>query len=213
MTEPSDKVDHSYDLVAEDYAAKYLNEFDYKPLDRELLTRFANAVVGLGRVCDLGCGPGQVARFLKSHKVDVFGVDVSQGMVQQAAAANPTIKFQQGDMRHLNVSDASLAGIAAFYAIIHIPQDEVLAVLKELHRTLQPAGLLLLTFHKGTEIRHLDEFFGKPVSLDFRFFESSFMEQQLQASGFVVEDVVERAPYPDVEAQTNRVYIFARKPA
>lgn len=213
MSEPNDQVDHSYDLVAEDYAAKYLNEFDYKPLDRELLTRFANAVVGLGHVCDLGCGPGQVARFLKSHKVDVFGVDVSQGMVQQAAAANPTIKFYQGDMRHLDVPDASLAGIAAFYAIIHIPQAEVLAVLKELYRTLQPAGLLLLTFHKGTEIRHLAEFFGKPVSLDFRFFERSFMEQQLQASGFVVQDVIERAPYPDVEAQTNRVYIFARKPA
>ncbi|MBX3086788.1 MAG: class I SAM-dependent methyltransferase [Anaerolineae bacterium] len=211
MAESIDNVDSSYDQVAGDYAAKYLNEFDYKPLDRELLTRFAHAVAGRGRVCDLGCGPGQVARFLKSHRVDVFGVDVSAGMVQQARAANPTIKFQQGDMRHLDLPDASLAGIAAFYAIIHIPQAEVPTVLRELHRVLQPAGLLLLTFHKGDEIRHIEEFFGKHVSLDFRFFQRPFMEEQLRASGFLIEDVIEREPYLDVEAQTNRVYIFARK--
>jgi SAM-dependent methyltransferase len=209
----SDQVDSSYDQVAGEYTAKYLNEFDYKPMDRELLTRFANAVAGRGRVCDLGCGPGQVARFLKAHKVDVFGVDVSAGMVQQASAANPTIQFQQGDMRHLDVQDASLAGIAAFYSIIHIPQAELPAVFKELHRVLQPDGLLLLTFHRGDEIRHFDEFFGKRVSLDFRFFQTAFIEAALQAVGFIIEDVIERAPYPDVEAQTNRVYLFARKPA
>jgi hypothetical protein len=36
----------------------------------------------------------------------------------------------------------------------------------------------------------------------------------LEAAGFTTEEVVEREPYaPEVEHQSRRAYIFARKPA
>ena len=38
------------------------------------------------------------------------------------------------------------------------------------------------------------------------------MEGYVKAAGFDIEDTIERPPYEDVEAQTQRVYIFARKP-
>jgi len=38
------------------------------------------------------------------------------------------------------------------------------------------------------------------------------MEDYVKAAGFEIEDSIERLPYKDVEAQTQRVYIFARKP-
>src|SRR5258708_41019 len=208
-----DETQAGYDSVAGEYADKYLNEFDHKPLDRQLLDRFADQVRDKGRACDLGCGPGQVARYLKSSGVDVMGIDLSPQMVEQARKLNPGIPFQQGDMRHLDLPDAALAGMAAFYCIIHIPREDVIAVLRELNRVLMPDGLLLLTFHAGEQTLHRDEFFGKPVSLDFRFFTREDMEGKLQAAGFLIDEVVERGPYPEVETQTNRVYIFARKPA
>ena len=52
----------SYDRLAEHYAEKFEHELAHKPFDREQLTRFADRVRGQGRVCDLGCGPGQIAR-------------------------------------------------------------------------------------------------------------------------------------------------------
>jgi trans-aconitate methyltransferase len=51
-----------YDRIAEDYARHIYGELAHKPLDRELLRRFAARM--RGQVCDMGCGPGQVARFL-----------------------------------------------------------------------------------------------------------------------------------------------------
>src|SRR5436305_1224580 len=54
----------SYDRVAGLYAEKYLHEFDHKAVDRDLLDRFAERVKERGPVLDLGCGPGQVARYL-----------------------------------------------------------------------------------------------------------------------------------------------------
>jgi hypothetical protein len=51
----------SYDQLADEYARRIFNELHHKPLDRELLDRFATEVSGHGEVCDMGCGPGHVA--------------------------------------------------------------------------------------------------------------------------------------------------------
>jgi SAM-dependent methyltransferase len=200
-----------YSRVAGEYAARIYDELAHKPLDRALLDRFAERVRGVGPVCDLGCGPGQVARYLHDRGVDVLGVDLSPGMVAQAQRLNPGISFQTGNMLALDVPDASWAGIAAFYSIIHIPRADLPRALGELHRVLRPGGVLLLAFHIGQDAVHLDEWWGEPVSLDFFFFEPEEIAGHLRGAGFVVEEQIERAPYPDVEHQSRRAYILAHK--
>jgi SAM-dependent methyltransferase len=211
MVDVSNNTQAGYDQVASQYAQQYLSEFDHKPIDRALLDEFA-ARVGDGDACDLGCGPGQLARYLHDKGVKVFGIDISPGMIKEARLAHPGIQFIQGNMRDLGLPDASLAGIAAFYSLIHIPRNEVTGVLKQLRRSLRPGGVLLLSFHKGNEIVHLDEFFDKPVSLDFTFFEAEEMVGYLEAAGFNIEEIVERAAYPEVEYPSERVYILAANP-
>jgi ubiquinone/menaquinone biosynthesis C-methylase UbiE len=202
----------SYDKVAGEYAVRLLAELDNKPLDRELLDSFAEKVRGKGRVCDLGCGPGQIARYLHERDVDVFGIDLSHAMLEAARKAHPDIAFEQGDMCALDLPAESLAGIAAFYSIIHIPRDEVTSVLRELRRVLVPGGILFLAFHVGDEVLHVEDFWGYPVSLDFTFFTQGEMERYLREANFVIDTSIERPPYPDVEHQSTRVYIFAVKP-
>jgi SAM-dependent methyltransferase len=203
----------SYDTVAETYGQQLIDELDAKPLDRELLERFAKETAAKGPLCDLGCGPGQIARYLRRCGVeDVFGLDLSPGMVEQARRLNPDIPFRQGNMMNLEDDDASWGGIAAFYSIIHIPRFEVVTALRELLRVLRPGGLLLLTFHIGEETIHIDEWWDKPVSVDFHYFRADEMERYLVQAGFKIVEVVERPPYPDVEYQSHRAYIFASKP-
>jgi len=202
----------SYDRVAAKYADLYLHEFDHKPFDRDLLDRFAERVKSRGRVMDLGCGPGQVAAYLHQKGVDAFGMDLSPEMVKLAREANPDVQFLAGDMRSPGLPDESLAGITAFYSLIHIPRREVSTVVRGLRRVLQPGGLLLAAFHKGEGAIHRDEFLDERVSLDFAFFEPQEMETYLRAGGFLIEDVLERPPYPDVEYPSQRAYIVARKP-
>jgi len=200
-----------YNRVAGEYAARIYEELAHKPLDRALLDRLADRVRGAGLVCDLGCGPGQVARYLHERGVEVIGVDLSPGMVAQAQRLNPGIAFQTGNMLALDVPDAAWAGIAAFYSIIHIPHGDLPHALRELHRVLRAGGVLLLAFHIGQEAMHLDEWWGEPVSLDFFFLQPEEIAGHLRAAGFAVEELIERAPYPDVEHQSRRAYIFARK--
>jgi SAM-dependent methyltransferase len=207
-----DDVEGSYDRVAAEYSARIFGELEHKPLDRQLLDRFAERVQGLGPVCDLGCGPGHVARYLHERGVQVTGLDLSAVMVEQARRRNPGMEFRQGNMLSLDIEDGAWGGIAAFYSIIHVPRREIAVALAEMRRVLRPGGLLLVAFHVGDETVHLDEWWGQRVSLDFRFFRPEEMAGSLRAAGFEVEEIVEREPYPDVEHQSRRAYIFARKP-
>jgi SAM-dependent methyltransferase len=213
MAENLEQTRKSYDLMAEEYVSRLYDKLEHLPLDCELLGRFAAAVRDKGLVCDIGCGPGQVARYLHEREVAVVGLDLSPRMVELARQLNPGITFQQGDMAKLEAQDASWAGIVAFYSIIHIPRPEVIAVLSEWWRVLQPSGLTLLSFHRGQKAQHVDTLWDKQISLDFTFFECAEMEGYLREAGYVVEEHRERGPYAGFEVETQRCYVLARKPA
>jgi SAM-dependent methyltransferase len=153
----------SYDRVAEEYARRIYAELQSKPLDCELLDRFARETAGRGDVCDMGCGPGQVARYLRDKGATVFGLDLSPGMLDQARRLNPDIDFWEGNMLALGLGDATLAGIAAFYAIVNIPAESLPQAFREMARVLQPGGLLLLAFHMGGEAPEVNELWGRPI--------------------------------------------------
>ena len=204
----------NYDRIADEYARRMFRELDGKPFDREQLTRFAISVQGRGAVCDMGCGPGHVARFLSDAGLDVFGLDLSPQMIAQAQRLSPDIKFRQGNMLALDLADNMLAGISAFYAIVNIPAESLPRTVAEMHRVLQPSGLLLLAFHIGEEVIRPEELWGQPISMEFYHMQPEKILALLTKSGFSIEDVIERDPYaPNVEFQSRRAYIFARKAA
>lgn len=208
----TESVRQSYDRVADEYARRIFEELQHKALDRELLNRFAAQVRGHGEVCDMGCGPGQVARYLDNLGVKVFGLDLSPQMLEQARHQSPEISFLEGNMMALDFQDGRLAGIAAFYAIVNIREKSLPLVFREMERVLQPGGLLLLAFHNGDEVLHEDELWGQPISMDFFLFQPSAIRQYLEAAGLAVDEIVEREPYaPEVEYQSRRAYVFARK--
>jgi SAM-dependent methyltransferase len=211
MNDPTNSIRESYDRLAEEYARRISDELQHKPLDRELLDRFARETRGQADVCDMGCGPGHVARYLREAGATVFGLDLSPGMLEQARKLNPDIPFREGNMLSLDIPDGSLAGIAAFYAIVNIPKQSLPLVFREFQRVLRPGGLLLLAFHAGDEIIREEELWGQKISMDFLFFQPSEIKLGLEAAGLAVEEVIEREPYPDVEYPSRRAYIFARK--
>lgn len=210
ITQPVRK---GYDQIADEYARRIFNELSNKPLDRELLNRFAREVSGRGDVCDMGCGPGQVARYLRDQGATVFGLDLSPRMLEQARQLNPDLLFREGNMMAVDLKDGSLAGITAFYAIVNLPKSSLPLVFREMERVLQPGGLLLLAFHIGDEVLHEEELWGRSICMDFFLLPPAEIQQHLETAGFVVEETIEREPYaPEVEYQSRRAYIFSRKP-
>ncbi|HYR07516.1 MAG TPA: methyltransferase domain-containing protein [Longimicrobium sp.] len=212
MSQGPEQVRAFYDTVAREYAEHFADELTHKPLDRALLQRFAAEVRGAGPVYDLGCGPGgQTTVFLHALGVDVRGMDLSPVAVAEAGGRLPGIVFEVGDMLALPLPDGAAAGIVAFYAIVHFSPDQLRTVLGEMHRVMRPGAPLLLSFHVGDQVVHVDEMFGRRASLDFRFYQVEDVEAALHGAGFAEVEPIVREPYPDVEHPTRRAYVFARR--
>jgi SAM-dependent methyltransferase len=212
MTDFLDHIRDGYDAVATDYAIKFSDELDHKPLDRALLDRLVVEVGTLGPICDLGCGPGHVAHYLSRRKAQALGIDLSPRMVAEAHRRYPRITFTVGNLLALDAPDASWGGIAAFYSLIHVPRAHVDAALAECRRVLKPGGWFLSSVHLGQADLHLDEWWGRKVNLDFALFRRDEFEHAVSSAGFTIVKVIDRAPIEQVEHPTQRLYVLAQAP-
>jgi SAM-dependent methyltransferase len=208
----SEKMRVSYDTIAAEYANRIYPELKNKPLDRQLLDRFADDVRRSGPVCDIGCGPAHIARYLFDRGVNVFGLDLSAGMLNEAKRLNPNIDFIQGSMLALGLGSDTLGGIAAFYSIIHVGREHVVASLSEMRRVLKRKGSLLLAFHLGEDVIHMTDFHDHPVDFEATLFRIEEMTGYAKTAGLNLQQAVERDPYPEIEYQSRRGYILVTKP-
>ncbi|WP_062430843.1 class I SAM-dependent methyltransferase [Herbidospora daliensis] len=165
-----------YDALVAEYVDLFMDDLETNPFDRSALGLFAD-LVPPGRVLEVGCGPGRVTSWLHRRGLDVSGVDLSPGMLAHARATFPDLVFTEGDMRSLDLPDASLSGLVAWYSIIHIPAEFLPGVLAEFRRVLAPGGLLMVAFQAGDEILRVRD-------IDFRRLDPAVIAGLLAEAGF-----------------------------
>jgi SAM-dependent methyltransferase len=199
----------SYDTDADGYADKVRGLLEEMPYLRASLALFAELVhtAGGGPVADVGCGPGYVTGHLQDAGVDAFGIDLSPEMVAIARRDYPDLRFDVGTMTDLDLADDSVAGIVAFWSVIHVPDHAVPDVFEQFRRVLRPQGLLLIGFPVGDETRHTSEgYTGRPVNVDTHRRPPSKIAGWLREVGFTIEAELVIGPANDVPGAV----IFAR---
>ena len=113
-------------------------------------------------------------------------------------------------MRDLSLPSAVLAGLVAFYSIVHFAPDELAPVMREFRRVLAPGALALVAFHVGTEVVHVDDLFGAAVDLDFRFHVPEDVAATMRDERLTVIEHTERQPYEGAEYRSQRCYLLAK---
>ncbi|MET9442948.1 class I SAM-dependent methyltransferase [Streptomyces sp. NPDC006610] len=208
-----------YDAIAEDYAGQFREDLAARPLERALLTAYAETVLGEGapagdgQVADLGCGPGVTTAFLASLGVPVLGVDLSASMIAVARREHPGLRFEQGSMLDLDLPDGRLAGVVSWYSSIHTPVDRLPALFSEFARVLAPGGHLLLAFQAGDAPRRITEPYGHPVSLDFQRRRPERIAGLLEEAGLrTLSHTVREAQRRPYEETSPHAFLIARKP-
>lgn len=179
----------AYDRVALDYAEVLRDALAAQPFDRAVLGAFAELVAtrGGGEVVDVGCGPGTITAYLRSIGMSVSGIDLSPQMVDVARRDHPGLRFQVGSMSALDLADASVAGVVAWYSIIHTPPEALTEQLAELTRVLVPGGHLLLAFQVGEdELLRLTHAYGHHIELDAYRLSPDHVTERLALAGLDV---------------------------
>ncbi|MEV0700683.1 class I SAM-dependent methyltransferase [Saccharopolyspora sp. NPDC050389] len=180
----------SYDTVAVSYADQVRDAIAERPYLRAALALFADMVHAAdgGPVADVGCGPGHVTAHLHELGIDPFGIDLSPAMIDVARRDHPGLRFEVGSMTDLALADASVAGLLAWWSLIHVPDNAVPAVLGHFRRALRPGGPLLLGFHVGDESRLKTQGYGgHPMKVHVHHRQPDQAAAWLRDAGFAVE--------------------------
>ena len=93
-----------------------------------------------GRVLDVGCGAGSVAKAVKRERpdLDVAGCDVSRSTIAIAEASAEGVDFRLAQAEKLPFADGRFDFVWIFDVLEHVEKPE--QVLREVARVLRPGG-------------------------------------------------------------------------
>lgn len=102
------------------------------------------------QVLEIGCGPGNITRYLLSKRPDfkITGIDVSPNMLNLAKKNNPTAKFKVMDVRNLrpkNKFDAIISG----FCLPYLSDEDSGKLIANCSNLLIPKGIFYFSFVEG----------------------------------------------------------------
>jgi len=105
----------------------------------QILPLAAAELDGFGRVLDIGCGDGQIARMLAAgERADVVGIDPTWNQIRVAAGRGGGATYARATADGLPFADASFDAAVACLVFEHI--DAVDAAIAEVARVVRPGG-------------------------------------------------------------------------
>ena len=139
----------TYDKIAPEYCRK-TRQLDILEWEEEYIRRLLSYISGSAPlILDAGCGDGRHCFLIEKNGGKAIGVDLSEGMLEEAQAYYPDCDYRKMDMRRLLFDDSFFDGVWASGSIYHITKSDVRTVIDEFARVLKPGGVLTVNFKLG----------------------------------------------------------------
>ena len=100
-------------------------------------------------ILDFGCGPGRDLKTLTRLGHTAIGLEGSAELAAMARAESGCTVWQQ-DFLQLELPPEGFDGVFANASLFHVPSQELPRVLRQLHATLKPGGVLFSSNPRGT---------------------------------------------------------------
>ncbi|OBF35943.1 SAM-dependent methyltransferase [Mycobacterium sp. ACS1612] len=134
----NEAVTRFWSLAAPLYDSPALQQWVYRPAQDEVIAVLGSR--GARRIADVACGTGILANRIADEldPDEIYGVDMSDGMLAQARARTSKVLWRKGPAEHLPFEDGTLDAVVTTSAFHFFDQP---AALREFHRVLAPGGL------------------------------------------------------------------------
>lgn len=134
----NDAVTRFWGWAAPAYNLPVLQQWVYRPAHDEVIAQLR--AHSSARVADIACGTGILADRIERelHPAEVYGVDMSEGMLNQARARSTGVQWLRGPAEQLPFDDGTLDAVVTTSAFHFFDQP---SALRDFHRVLAPGGL------------------------------------------------------------------------
>ena len=134
----NDAVTRFWGWAAPAYNLPVLQQWVYRPAHDEVIAQLR--AHSSARVADIACGTGILADRIERelHPAEVYGVDMSEGMLNQARARSTGVQWLRGPAEQLPFDDGALDAVVTTSAFHFFDQP---SALRDFHRVLAPGGL------------------------------------------------------------------------
>ena len=92
---------------------------------------------------DLGCGRGEWLQVLEEHKIQAYGIDIDEQMLEVARELHLHVEKADALTYLRSLPSKSVSVISGFHIVEHLPFDILQELVIEIKRVLMPAGLLI----------------------------------------------------------------------
>lgn len=159
---------------------------------------------------DLGCGAGSLVTARLAERFAVTGVDISPRLIELAQRNVPNARFLEADMTALRLPPESFDGIAAFYALTHVPREELPALLRNIAGWLRPGGRFVASLGASPNRGALEpDWLGVPMY--FSGDDAETGRRLVESAGLQIVSACEETADEDGRPATF-LWIVARKP-
>lgn len=138
----------TWNKVASLYASKFMHLNCYDESYDLLIDMLPT---GSSKVLEVGCGPGNITRYLLSKRPDlqIMGIDVAPNMIELAKLNCPTANFETMDCRDISFIEDHFNAIVSGFCIPYLSSNDCKQFLKDSTNLLKPKGLIYLSFVAG----------------------------------------------------------------
>ncbi|MFD2519208.1 class I SAM-dependent DNA methyltransferase [Salinimicrobium flavum] len=183
MDQP-ENVRQIFDSCARQYQEKFMDLQYY----REPLDFLCSFLEENDRIFDIGCGPGNVSRYLLQKKpgLRILGIDLSPKMIELAKVNNPTASFQVMDCRKIDRLDQSFDAVVCGFCLPYLSPEEVEDLILKIAGILKNSGLCYLSTMVAENYRQqwVESSQGGSMKLLTHFHESELLLHTMRKNGF-----------------------------
>ena len=180
MEEHVKKAIETYNKYARVYADRHIN----KVLQFQL-NDFISKLPGK-KVLDIGCGAGRDVQYFKEEGLDVIGIDISDGLLEEAKQRFPDCKFEKMDMLNLKLLESSFDGAWVMASLADIPKKDVLNALENIRKVLNANGVVYIAVKEGDGEQLIEKKQYENSPRFYSFYRKQELEDYLKKANFNV---------------------------
>ncbi len=137
-------------------AAAFAKDWHEQPPPSDLHATVTHFFIKGGRTADIGCGSGREVAWLNANGFVAEGFDASEGLLAQARARYPQLKFSHAELPELpSIAPENYDNLLCETVIMHLDRAQIAPSVRRMLELVKRGGILYLSWRvtEGVDLR------------------------------------------------------------